>query len=155
MLRGSAFADRLTGGVGPNTLEAMDGADTLDGGNGPDRLIGGLGLDRLTGGAGADAFVWKRTTESPAATPDLVLDFSQAEGDRIDLLDIDARRGTAGDQAFAWADTGAFVGGGIGSVRYRHAAGETIVEVDTGDRIADLAIRIVGLFVLGPGDFVL
>ena len=47
-LRGSGFADRITGNALGNTLEGGAGDDTLN---------GGVGIDRLTGGAGDDTYI--------------------------------------------------------------------------------------------------
>ena len=52
----------------------------LDGGPGEDRLNSGPGDDELTGGPGADTFLFK-----PGHGHDTILDFNQADGDRIDL----------------------------------------------------------------------
>jgi Ca2+-binding RTX toxin-like protein len=85
-LAGSAFADRLTGGIGNNTLTGGGGNDTLAGlgnadillgGAGNDLLNGGIGNDRLTGGAGADAFVFAAT---PTTTNvDIIADYNVAQ----------------------------------------------------------------------------
>ncbi|MCO6416483.1 hypothetical protein JYK14_09935 [Siccirubricoccus sp. KC 17139] len=155
-LRGSAYGDLLVGGVGPNTLDGLAGDDTLDGGGGgDDRLIGGLGADRLIGGTGADSFIFKAVAESTALSMDVIVDFSQAQHDLLHLSVIDARPDVAGDQAFVWEGTGAFRGGGIGSVRYYHSGGDTFVEVDTGDGVTDMIIKVLGLIALTPQDFLL
>ncbi len=67
---GGEGADRLIGNVGSNHLLGRGGDDTL---------IGGAGADTLRGGAGADTFV---LDVSGACT---IEDFSQGEGDRLDL----------------------------------------------------------------------
>ncbi|MGL4959693.1 MAG: calcium-binding protein [Inquilinus sp.] len=54
LLRGSRFADTLTGDAGDNALFGAAGADTLDGGDGDDVLTGGAGADSFTGGSGID-----------------------------------------------------------------------------------------------------
>jgi Ca2+-binding RTX toxin-like protein len=53
-LRGSAYADVLTGDEGRNVLSGGGGADSLNGAEGDDTLAGGDGNDRLFGGRGAD-----------------------------------------------------------------------------------------------------
>ena len=58
------------------------GSDTLTGGSGNDTLTGGAGNDTLTGGAGADVF--KFSAQGPSNL-DRILDFSNAQGDRIDI----------------------------------------------------------------------
>ena len=135
----SLFGDRLTGGVGSNVIEALAGDDTLDGGAGKDRLVGNLGQDWLTGGAGADTFAFKALKDSPVAAPDIITDFSQAEHDIIDLTLLDGRPFVAGNQEVQFVGTAAFLGKGVGQVRYRHEGGNTIIELDTSNRVADLA----------------
>src|SRR4029079_8520986 len=51
---GTDLGNRLTGGIGNDTLNGAGGADTLDGGAGNDVLNGGAGADVLIGGAGDD-----------------------------------------------------------------------------------------------------
>jgi large repetitive protein len=51
---GSAQRDRLTGGLGADSLLGNNGDDTLTGGEESDTLIGGGGVDSLVGGAGDD-----------------------------------------------------------------------------------------------------
>ncbi|OWJ68746.1 calcium-binding protein [Inquilinus limosus] len=53
-LRGSAFADKLTGDGGSNTIGGGDGNDVIDGAGGADNLWGERGDDSLQGGAGDD-----------------------------------------------------------------------------------------------------
>ena len=68
------------------------------GGAGDDRLEGGAGADTLTGGAGADTFVFGEesiVTTSRDLTPqtDTVTDFSQDQGDRLDLRGLAETKG--------------------------------------------------------------
>ncbi len=53
-LRGSAYADILSGDDLRNVLDGGAGADSLNGHEGNDKLVGGGGNDRLFGGRGAD-----------------------------------------------------------------------------------------------------
>lgn len=101
-LSGGKAVDTLTGGAGHDTLKGLAGHDRLLGGAGNDTLIGGAGGDQLTGGAGADLFVLKAVGESKVspADRDTILDFSHAQGDRIDLSALDANVRVAGNQAF-------------------------------------------------------
>ncbi len=103
-LRGSAFADALTGNRGANHLTGLDGNDFIVGLGGSDTLTGGLGADRMRGGGGADVFDFNSTGESTRTTTDVIGDFAgvgQSWGDRIDLSTIDANTGASGNQAFA------------------------------------------------------
>lgn len=155
-LLGSAHADRLVGDNGANRLTGGAGNDTLSGGGGDDVLIGGDGQDVMSGGAGRDRFIFSALSDSTVAAPDTILDFSWFEGDRMDLSQIDANPILAGNQAFAFVGTGAFLGGGQGSVRYAHDGLDTMVLIDAGDGGApDMAIRLAGLHTLFNSDFVL
>jgi Ca2+-binding RTX toxin-like protein len=54
LLTGTAKADQIFGLAGNDTLIGLAGNDTLDGGKGKDKLDGGLGNDTLDGGKGKD-----------------------------------------------------------------------------------------------------
>ena len=75
-VRGSAFADNITGNGGNNGLEGQAGDDTLSG-NG--------GVDTLTGGSGADRFVFTSGTTTITDFDQGDGAFNQGEADRIDL----------------------------------------------------------------------
>lgn len=84
LLVGTAADEHIEGGAGNDTLVGGGGHDTLDGGAGDDRIV--LAPQALAiGGKGADTFV----VEAPAHAdhPDtllgVVLDFSEADGDRL------------------------------------------------------------------------
>ena len=53
-VRGTDFADTMTGSAGRQSLSGEGGNDTLSGGDGDDELEGGTGNDSLSGGAGGD-----------------------------------------------------------------------------------------------------
>jgi Ca2+-binding RTX toxin-like protein len=69
-----------------NSLLGLDGDDTIYGGAGDDILYGGIGSDNLYGGTGSDIFVFSMT--DVGAGVDTIHDFTPAELDAIDLLDI-------------------------------------------------------------------
>ena len=88
-LVGGAGNDTLNGHQGPDTLDGMGGDDVIRGGRGGDLLHGGPGNDWLSGdrgddtlwgGNGADVF-----HSFGAAGVDRVMDFSVAEGDRVEV----------------------------------------------------------------------
>jgi Ca2+-binding RTX toxin-like protein len=96
----------------------------------------------LWGGPGADRFDFNALDESPRSARDSIRDFSRAEGDRIDLTDIDANSLAAGDQAFHFIGTAAF-GGVAGELRYVfNGAVATVFGDVNGDGSADLAIEV-------------
>ncbi|XAG70400.1 retention module-containing protein [bacterium 19CA06SA08-2] len=88
-LYGESGNDTLYGGSGNDTLYGGAGNDTLSGGLGNDILVGGLGNDILKGDAGADTFIWLQgDTTGGTIAKDYVVDFSRAEGDKLDLSDL-------------------------------------------------------------------
>jgi Ca2+-binding RTX toxin-like protein len=89
VLFGDAGGDLVYGNLGDDTCDGGGGADILRGGQANDILLAGAGDDfvsgdrgddTVAGGAGADIF-----HGSQDAGLDLVLDFSLAEGDRVQL----------------------------------------------------------------------
>lgn len=107
-LMGGADRDRLEGGDGNDRLFGGDDVDRLLGGDGNDLLIGGEGTDFLFGGAGADRFDYNSTDDSGVGpfNRDEIRDFNSAEGDKIDVLGVDANVNLAGNQAFTFAENG-------------------------------------------------
>ena len=106
-IRGSDFADDLTGDAARNLILAGAGDDDIDGGAGPDVLYGeagddtidgGADGDELWGGAGADAltgggaFDWARYDDSSAGvTVDLAAGTGfggDAEGDTLSVIEF-------------------------------------------------------------------
>ena len=99
----------------------------LQGGDGADSLWGGDGADLMNGGAGADRFFFNDDeTGLGAAGRDRVAGFSRAQGDKLDVLLIDADLGHAGDQAFVFRGTAAFTG--IGQVRVVASGADRILQ---------------------------
>lgn len=130
----------------PPPVPANQFDDSLFGGEGDDVLIGGPGRDFLSGGAGADQFRFSPgdILGGTVALADVVSDFSQAEGDVIDLGAIDAIAGGS-DDAFRFIGTAAFSGTG-GELRTVQHDGYLLLEGDIiPDGIADFAIRFDGL----------
>ena len=167
-LNGNLGLDQLWGGAGDDKLSGEEGNDILDGGAGNDRLEGGIGddylyggagRDTLTGGAGADVYAFDSISMSGATrgTADWIRDFSQADGDSINLSAIDAT-GVAGS-AFNFIGNAGF-SGMAGELRYEFVntatQQNTMVYCDTnGDGAADFAIRLTGNVVLDIVDFTL
>lgn len=139
-----AGADMAIGSSENDTLLGHAGADTLRGSAGNDWLNGGTGADSLTGESGADRFVYLANAESSVGSADTIADFSQIDGDRIDLAKSDANTLLAGNQAFSW----------IGEATFSSTAGElrevvglsitSIFGDVNGDGNADFAIDVSG-----------
>jgi Ca2+-binding RTX toxin-like protein len=149
IVRGQAFAaDVLFGGKGADSLFGFSGADELNGGAGADILVGGEGNDVLRGGAGADRFVF-----AAGDGRDDILDFTQAQGDLIDLRSIDPSL-DYDDQALALV-TGAFTA--IGQVRIDKVGGDSIilVNLDSNFSTAELVIDVLGVVTLTGADLLL
>ena len=163
---GGGGDDTIYGGDGADKLYGGAGADDLHGGAGRDVLAGGGGVNSLWGGDGADRFLFTSTVTDDVGSGQAITtvhDFSRAEGDRIDVSDIDANWNAAGNNAFRYLGETSFTGhaGEIISYRYDLNGGQpggvvTMIELDVdGDRQADLNIGLTGNHVLQSGDFIL
>ena len=154
-LYGDAGNDILHGGNGKDTLYGGDDNDTLFGGNGVDTLFGdagndtltgGNGGDFLTGGTGADKFVYKAIVDSPATSTgawtsaaDTILDFKNAENDKIDLSALNPQLTGAGPTKLTWNPAGTPAAHGVWT-------SDGFLYADTnGDLIADLVIKVSGV----------
>lgn len=155
-LNGGNGNDSLDGGANDDILQGEAGKDVLTGGEGNDRLVGGGGTDQLHGGSGGDAFRFVAVTDSAAGgTRDVIWDFRYAEGDRIDLHQIDANTKLSGNQDFVFAGT-AFTKH-AGEVIQAKVGADIVVRGDVnGDGLADFAILLKDLATpLVAGDFLL
>lgn len=128
---GTDLPDAVFGGRGNDTIFGLGGSDlliggggsdTLSGGDGDDVLIGLGGRDVLVGGRGADRFVYTALSDGR----DDVLDFSTAEGDRLDLEKL--FRGTAFDPDAA--DANRYLRFVVGDLDGSGGANDVAVEVD-------------------------
>ena len=148
---GNGAANVLLAGNGDDGLGGSNGNDTLDGGGGNDWVNGGKGVDIVTGGTGEDSFGFYADDEYGtdggvgAGNRDIIMDFSQAQDDVIDIGDI-ADFSFIGQSAFS----------SVSQVRYFHSGGDTIVQVNhDGSGGADLEIQLEGIINLNASDFIL
>lgn len=144
VIYGSAAGNHVDGGGGADFLFGFGGDDLLLGGASLDVLVGGAGRDTLTGGADADAFAFLAPGESrtSAAARDLITDFEDGV-DSIWLDQIDAVRGTAANDAFAFIGTDVAFGGHAGELRATRTAAGQVVEGDVdGDGSADCSVAL-------------
>jgi Ca2+-binding RTX toxin-like protein len=133
-----------TGNSANNILIGNSAANLLNGGAGNDVLTGGGGKDSLTGGAGADAFIFTALTDSAVAAPDLITDFTWADGDYIDLSALDANSILAGDQAFSFVSAFSKQAGQA-MLSYDATTKITTFSADVnGDGVADFVLQITG-----------
>lgn len=149
---GSIGTDRLSG------IENLDGtpfADRLAGNGGANVIKGSYGADVLIGRGGADRFVYHFKDESAPEAPDRILDFSRAQGDKIDLAVIDANEQVTGSQAFKFIGQGQLTG--VGQLRSFKQTGDTVIEANTTDLTAgaELRIELDPLVSMQAGDFFL
>ncbi|MGD9917020.1 MAG: calcium-binding protein [Paenirhodobacter sp.] len=152
LLYGDAGADTVVDGNGDSRLLGGGGNDSLLGSWGEDTLIGGSGADVLRGGGDGDSFVFRRVSDSLSTGRDRIADFVSGE-DRIDLSQIDADIGAAGDGAFTFVD---HFSGDAGELRMRVVNGNGFLEGDVdGDGGADFSIMLVGVTEIAAGDLIL
>jgi Ca2+-binding RTX toxin-like protein len=155
-ITGSAAADTINGFLGDDVIAGGAGNDLLRGGAGNDTVEGGAGRDFLYGGDGADVFRYRALTDSTATWEgrDMIYGFQAGVDDiNVSLIDPSA---TAGDQAFAWRGTQAFLANGTAQLRFQENNGNTLVQLDkNGDTVVDMSIALFGIVALAQGDFVL
>jgi len=110
----------------------------------------------LTGGGGADVFQFSTNDSTLAVSGrDTILDFSRADGDKINLVAIDANAGAAGDQAFSFVGAAAF-SGAAGQLRVERSGADFYAFGDVnGDAVADFNLLLRNLATLGAVDFIL
>jgi Ca2+-binding RTX toxin-like protein len=148
VLKGGVGADTVAGGEGDDELFGNGGKDDLAGDEGDDILIGGTAKDLLFGGGGSDAFVFLRKGDSGTemSARDVIRDFSQDDGDQIDL---------SFKSGLSFIGKDGFSGDG-GEIRYSSTKANTIVKVDfNGDQDVDFKIKLEGKIALAEGDFIL
>jgi len=142
---------------GADSFVGSDANDDIKLYGGRDTFYGAGGSDFMVGGRGADTFLYKSLTDSARDNVDQISDFSQAEGDKIDLSAIDADTVTAGDQAFTFIGTGAF-SNTAGELRYVYVedSDNTYIGIDgDGDGSAEFLIMLFGNIELTAADFAL
>jgi serralysin len=175
-LNGQDGADRLFGGAGNDSLFGNQGSqlgddgasDRLFGDDGDDFLTGGQGADQLSGGAGSDTFEFRQDGAPGDPVPvyhsgvgsgnrDRIIDFSQAEDDKIDVRFVDADLAVDGFQDFSFA--GRIEPGdelGTGEIGFFESGGVTIVAANTdADPGANFEIQLGGGLDLAASDFLL
>lgn len=150
-LTGNAAGNELSGNDGKNTLDGGAGADVLSGGGGNDVIYGGLGADELQGGSGRDTFKFTSTSDlnKQVIISDVIVDFSSSQKDLIDLSIIDANIKAVGNQAFNFATKAT-----ANSVWFNSSVG-VLYGDNSGDKIADFSIALMGVSKLAATDFVL
>lgn len=136
---------------GNGIIDGTSGNDVIHGDDGVDYIAGGAGADSLYGGAGNDVFVFFAASDSISGSRDRIEDFTA--GDRIKLLDIDAKDGVAGDQAFVLDTNASF---SIGEIRQTVVGSDLLLEMNVdADSTPEMSILIVSRTTnLAAGDFI-
>ena len=103
--------ENATGGSGNDLLIGNSANNVLTGNAGNDTLAGRTGIDVYRTGTGADTVIIsldQKTVETKkgGVAYDLVTDFDGV-GDKLDFSDLDAKIGTATNDAFKWIGTNA------------------------------------------------
>ena len=156
--------DEVYGGNGNDFVGGGMGMDMLWGGNGADQIDGGAGADMVWGGDGADSFIFRDGDFDDIVDGnfDVIGDFSQEDGDVINLAQIDADSTNNDDDPMTNdMDDFTFIGdaefsGTAGELRYEQSDMFTAVYGDTdGDGMADFTIVLDGQVDLVMQDFVL
>lgn len=174
---GDAGANVLTGNAAANTLDGGLGSDTIYGGAGNDIIRGNKGIDVLYGGAGADTFKFgDYTTDAdadsgklvsfnlntnPVAGIDVIMDFNPAEGDKIDIREINVL--TSGQYYGSW-DFNFIVTGPFGAnapftghIQVVFRTDYTVIFFDRvdADNTPDFTIALKGNVPITESDFIL
>ena len=142
--------------TGASAINATGNAlnNVLEGNGAANVITGGLGADTMTGGLGADRFVYASAAESSGAGWDVIVDFTGAQGDRIDLSKIDANATLNKDQAFTFIGSAAFSANATGQLRFDSAT-HMLYGSTNADATAELAIELTGVVTLNATDIIL
>lgn len=143
-ISGNSGANWLAGNEGDNRLSGGGGADKLTGGSGDDLLGGGSQQDTLIGGLGSDIFAFGSVNDSPLSAPDRLSDFSEAQGDLIDLSAIDAKSGGTANDAFNYIAGAPTETGLAANGKIWFAGGFLYGSTDT-DTAAEFKIQLLGI----------
>ena len=150
---GGAGKDQILGSKFTDFLSGGKGNDLILGNNGDDLMFGGGGRDTIVGGKGEDEFVFQAASDSRGKAIDTITDFSHQQHDILSLGSIDAKPGTAADDAFKFIGTNNF-SGKPGELRYEIHKNETIVlgNLDN-DKQPEFEVHLSGKIHLQHGDF--
>lgn len=141
--RGSASSSQ----TGSDTLWGIENVNT---GSGNDTIVASNAANVMDGGAGNDTF---KFTTTAAADGDMITGFEP--GDRIDLGEIDANTGAAGNQNFTLVTGAAFTAAGQIAISFESRAdGDfTVVQGTVDGDGADFKIEIEGQHTLTEQNF--
>ena len=138
-MHGDDGNDIIYGNLGNEVLFGDAGDNTVYGGQGDDRVVedgGATNSDRLFGNLGADTFDFSSASPSgqTQATADHISDFSDAQGDKVDIATLTGgiryvEQGAAGvtsvEEAINFANSNSLVGSGTSQGNVVFIAGAT------------------------------
>jgi Ca2+-binding RTX toxin-like protein len=131
----AATAIDLTGNEFDNTIVGNAGINVI---------VGGLGRDTVTGGGGGDAFLWSSVDEIGLSSPDIVADYSSAQGDVLHFTNVDADETVAGNQDFTFIGAAAFTA--AGQINWFSNGTDTFIQLNTNaDLAADAIVQLNGV----------
>ena len=107
---------------------------------------GGYGKDTLRGNAGGDVFIWSYVDEIGLSNfdPDIVTDYSSAQGDVLHFTNIDADETVDGNQDFTFIGTAAFTA--PGQINWFTNGTDTFIQLNTNaDLTVDGTIQLNGV----------
>jgi Ca2+-binding RTX toxin-like protein len=132
--------DVVLGGAGNDDLHGEQGDDVIIGGSGNDHIVGGRGADLLSGGTGRDTFDYNFLRESVGGNTDTILDFSRAQGDKIDLKDLHLD----------------VTGRNQDRITFEHDGDDTIIHVNTDrDRADEFTLHVHDNLLVARADLIL
>ena len=171
--------ENATGGSGNDILLGNSANNVLTGNAGNDTLAGRTGIDLYRLGAGADTAIvsldnGKVDTKIGSVAYDIIADFDGTT-DKIDFSDLDAKLGTAANDAFKWIGTSANKAAGdlsykvydsingaekalgieIDNFTGAHSGKVTVVMANVDGGGVDYAVVLLGAPVLSAADFTL
>lgn len=138
---GSDFDDVIVGDDKSNILEGAGGADTM------------------TGGDGADIFRYANAADSFAGGADVIRDFSDSEGDRLDFSSFGYTT-RVGDRFYSEDVELLFIGGDgfsgtAGELRFQKGDTSRLLADLDGDKTADFEIAFSDGSKIGASDLIL
>jgi Ca2+-binding RTX toxin-like protein len=140
------------------SIEGLFGSqhdDHLSGDGADNWLDGSGGTDILKGNGGADTFHFSPSGTGLGPDADTIVDFSQAQGDKIELHGFKDGGKWAGFLDFEFIGGNAFTGQ-EGEVHFAQVGSDTWISGDTdGDAIADFQIKCNGTINFTANDFIL
>jgi Ca2+-binding RTX toxin-like protein len=114
------------------------------GNDGINIIAGGLGVDTLRGNGSGDVFLWSSIGEAGLSNPDIVADYSSAQGDVLHFTTIDADETVAGNQDFTFIGTAAFTA--PGQINWFSNGTDTFIQLNTdADADAEGMIQLSGV----------